>query len=141
MKGDGALLRRNDGRRSAPYGCRVREARILRPRSMLDAYPDRKTFGATITFATSPALKSSASGRPARTYRNERTMNTVATREIPAARIHAYAGNARAQSSAKAVRRTIPMSTWAATKTAAAAIHNPKTAYMAGGSERRVVGK
>src|SRR5437762_1502575 len=68
---------------------RTRADRILRPRSRLDAYPDKNTFGATITFATSHALKLSARGRPASTYRNERTMNTVPTREIPAARIHA----------------------------------------------------
>src|SRR5947208_2206757 len=116
-------------------------ARILRPRSRLEAYPERNTFGATITFATSHALKSSARGRPASTYRNERTMNTVATREIPAARIHAYTGSPRAQSSAAAVRRTIARSTCAATKTAAAAIQRPKIWYMAVRSSRNLVGK
>src|SRR5438046_8830760 len=68
-------------------------------------------------------------------------MDTVATREIPAARIHAYTGKPRAQSSAGAVRRTIARSTWAATNTAAAAIHTPKIWYMPGRSWRNLVGK
>ena len=56
-------------------------------------------FGATMIFATSERLKFSANEPPARTEARDSAMDTVATRETPEARTHAYTGSPKTQSS------------------------------------------